>query len=61
LLEQHTDVTARLRATIEEELGAFRRLANVPSAELEEMAARLARVVAPLIGVPQTFADTRAA
>jgi hypothetical protein len=49
MLEQ-ANVTARLRATIEEELGTFRRFADVPSAELEEMAARIARVVAPYLG-----------
>jgi hypothetical protein len=48
MLEQ-SHMTARLRATIEEELGTFRRFADVPSAELEEMAARLARVVAPFL------------
>jgi hypothetical protein len=48
MLEQ-SNVTARLRATIEEELGTFRSLADVPSAELEEMAARLVRVVAPFL------------
>ena len=49
MLEQ-AKVTARLRATIEEELGTFRHFADVPSAELEEMAARIARVVAPFLG-----------
>ena len=48
MLEQ-SNVTARLRATIEEELGTFRHFAHVPSADLEEMAARLARVVAPFL------------
>jgi hypothetical protein len=48
MLEQ-THVTARLRATIEEELGSFRHFADVPSADLEEMAARLARVIAPFL------------
>ena len=48
MLEQ-PNVTAHLRATIEEELGTFRQFAHVPAAELEEMAARLARVVAPYL------------
>ena len=43
------NITARLRATIEEELGALRRFADVPSAELEEMAARIARAVQPYL------------
>ena len=48
MLEQSTeDFTARLRATIEEELGTFRRLANLPATEIEEMAARLIRAIAP--------------
>ena len=48
MLEQ-SNVTARLRATIEEELGTFRQFAHVPATELEEMAARLARVVVPFL------------
>lgn len=48
MLEQ-SNMKARLRATIEEELGSFRHFADVPSAELEEMAARIARVVAPFV------------
>lgn len=48
MLEQ-SNATARLRATIEEELGTFRQLADVPSADLEEMARRLARVVQPFL------------
>ncbi len=51
MLEQDKDdITARLRATIEEELGAFRRFAHVPAVELEEIAARLARAIAPHLG-----------
>jgi hypothetical protein len=51
MLEPSTsDTTARLRATIEEELGALRRFADVPSSELEEMAARIARAVMPYLG-----------
>lgn len=47
MLEQ--DSTARLRATIEEELGRFRRFATLPATEIEEMAARLVRAIAPLV------------
>ncbi|MFO1140837.1 MAG: hypothetical protein U1E59_00350 [Amaricoccus sp.] len=43
------DTTARLRATIEEELGRFRRFADLPATELETMAARLVRAIEPLI------------
>ena len=48
MLEQ-TNTTARLRPTIEQVHGTFRQFADVPSAELEEMAARLARVIAPFL------------
>ena len=44
------DSAARVRATIEEELGKFRRFADVPAVEIEEMAARIARAIAPLMG-----------
>jgi hypothetical protein len=47
------DTGARVRATIEEELGKFRRLADVPAVEIEEMAARIARAVAPLIAASE--------
>ena len=58
---QH-DLLARLRATIEEEFGAFRQFADLPATELEEMAARIARAIAPLVGaVEETGAASRAA
>jgi len=60
MLEQ-TNTTARLRATIEEELGTFRHFADVPSAELEEMAARLARVIAPFLADAEEAPASRAA
>ena len=48
MLEQsRQDITARVRATIEEELGAFRRFADLPATEIEDMAARLVRAIAP--------------
>ena len=48
VLEQsRQDIIARLRATIEEELGAFRRFADLPATEIEDMAARLVRAIAP--------------
>ena len=59
MLEQ-SNATARLRATIEEELGTFRHFADVPSQELEAMAARLVRAIAPYLDVCDEVA-TRAA
>ena len=50
LEDSRQDTGARARAVIEEELGKFRRLADVPAVEIEEMAARIARVVAPYLG-----------
>ena len=48
VLEQsRQDIVARVRATIEEELGAFRRFADLPATEIEDMAARLVRAIAP--------------
>ena len=53
MLEQ--DMTARIRATIEEELGSFRAFAGLPATELEAMAERLTRAIAPLVaGAPAT-------
>jgi len=48
MLEQ--DKTTRVRATIEEELGTFRPFADLPTTELEEMAARITRAIAPYLG-----------
>jgi hypothetical protein len=47
MLEQ--DIIARVRATIEEELGSFRPLADLPATELEAMAERITRAIAPLV------------
>jgi hypothetical protein len=52
--------TELLRASIEEELGGFRHFADLPSTEIEAMAARLTRVVTDLVN--QTVApESRAA
>jgi hypothetical protein len=52
----------RLREAIEEELGRFRRFADVPSVEIEEMAARIARAIAPIVGATdEAGAASRAA
>jgi hypothetical protein len=47
MLEQN--MIARVRATIEEELGSFRPLADLPATELEAMAERITRAIAPLL------------
>lgn len=39
----------RVRDVIEEELGGFRHFATMPAAELEFMAERLARAIAPVL------------
>jgi len=44
------DASARLCAVIEEELGKLRRLADAPAVEIEEIAARIARAIAPVLG-----------
>jgi hypothetical protein len=61
MLEQDRDITARLRATIEEELGSFRHFADLPSADLEEMAGRLARAITPFLGARDDVPASRAA
>jgi hypothetical protein len=43
------DKAARLRATIEEELGSFRAFADLPASELEAMAERITRAIAPIV------------
>ena len=49
LEQEQNDIIARLCATLEEELGAFRRFAHVPAVEIEDMAARLARAITPYV------------
>lgn len=53
----------RLRQVIEEQLGEFRACAHLPATEIEAMAERLARTVAPLMGQirPVTVAENQAA
>ena len=61
MLEQSKrDTTAQLCATIEEELGAIRQFADLPSAELEEVATRIARAILPLLGQAVTPASRAA-
>lgn len=44
------DKTARVRAAIEEELGAFRHFADLPSTEIEQMAAQITRAIGSFLG-----------
>jgi hypothetical protein len=55
------DMDARIRATIEEELGSFRAFAGLPATELEAMAERITRAIAPLIGGHDETLETHAA
>jgi hypothetical protein len=55
------DMDARIRATIEEELGSFRAFAGLPATELEAMAERITRAIAPLIGGHGETLETHAA
>jgi hypothetical protein len=61
VLEQQQDMTARLRATIEEELGSFRQFADLPSAELESMASRLVRAITPMLDLEASVPASKAA
>lgn len=47
MLEQ--DMVARVRAAIEDELGSFRAFADLPATDLEMMAERITRTIAPMI------------
>ena len=60
MLEQNP-ITARLRVTIEEELGSSRQFADVTSAEIEAMASRLVRAIAPHLGVDEATRESKAA
>lgn len=56
------DTEARLRAVIEEELASLRRLADAPTVEIEEIAARIARAITPVLGlVEEAGSASRAA
>lgn len=55
------DMTARLRAAIEEELGASRRFADLTSVELEAMAARLVKAIAPMLDLDEPAREAQAA
>ena len=46
------DVSFKVRAILEEELGEFRAFADVPASGIEEMAARLTRALSPVLEAP---------
>lgn len=60
MLEQE-QIAARLRATIEEELGASQRFADATSVEIEGVAGRLVRAITPLLGLEEPAENNRAA
>lgn len=47
-----TETAARIRQALEEQLGEFRVCAELPATEIEAMAERLARAVAPFVAAP---------
>jgi hypothetical protein len=55
-----TDTLARMRVLIEEELGEFRPFADLPATEIEAMADRLTRTLAPYVA-PAEREETRSA
>jgi hypothetical protein len=57
----HEEITARLRTTIEEELGSYQRFADLSSAEIERMSARLAKAIAPLLRAEEPARESEAA
>lgn len=57
MLEQ--DMAARIRVAIEEELGSFRAFADLPATDLETMAERITRVIAPIVAHVGDEAETR--
>lgn len=52
--------TELLRISIEDELGGFRHFADLPSTELEAMAARIVRVVTDVLGQNDVFGQSDA-
>lgn len=44
-----SDLSARVRGIIEEELGEFRPFADLPASEIEAMAAKLTRALEPVL------------
>ncbi len=60
MLEQN-EITARLRATIEEELASCRRFADATSAEIESIASRMVKAIAPVLASEDRTRESRAA
>lgn len=60
VLEQN-EISARLRAVIEEELGSYQRFADATSVEIDGMANRLVRAIAPLLAREATPRESTAA
>lgn len=58
---QTTQTEARIRAVLEEELGEFRPFADLPATEIETMARRLARALAPALAAEPNDAPRRTA
>ena len=60
-LPEQQEITARLRATIEEELGSYQRFADATSIEIERLASRLARAIVPHLRMEGPARENRAA
>lgn len=55
------EITARLRATIEEELASCQRFADATSVEIESVASRLVKAIAPVLASEDVARESRAA
>ncbi len=56
-----TDLSAQVRAILEEELSEFRAFADLPASGIEIIAARLTRALAPVLETPQPEVRSTAA
>ncbi|PJN93386.1 hypothetical protein CNY89_21185 [Amaricoccus sp. HAR-UPW-R2A-40] len=55
------DMLNRIRVLIEEELGEFQLFSELPAAEIDLIADRLTRAIAPVVASESVDADQRAA
>lgn len=55
------DMLNRIRVLIEEELGEFQLFSELPAAEIDLIADRLTRAIAPVVAADATEAGQRAA
>jgi hypothetical protein len=55
------NLTERARTIIEEELGEFRAFAGLPVSDIEAMAERLTRALAPVLGAAAEPVEQRSA